>query len=196
MGGLNFPRWIFSGYKICLSHTTLSVEEECKGKQPAMSSSFFMEKMCSLCFCLHSRALRPETAFISWLKLFRPEGIDMQKRWFSYRSSEEAFIQKALALFLIHFSVTKIMTPPVNGLCELLAPLVCIGSKDLWVTQSIDTGVDMQTSPLQIPTALMKVTDDLYWGGQVPLLQVEGKLLLEDFLSAHRFSQAWKREHF
>lgn len=52
-----------------------------------------------LCLPLHQRALRPEIAanlsFISWLNLFRPEGIDMQTRWFSYRSAERAFIQKS-----------------------------------------------------------------------------------------------------
>lgn len=41
-----------------------------------------------------------------------PEGIDMQTLWLSYKCAENSSIQKALALFLIHFTHT--IAPLVN----------------------------------------------------------------------------------
>lgn len=140
-----------------------------------MSSSFPLLKS-FLYVSLQQRALRLEIAanlsFISWLKLFRPEGIDMQTRWFSYRSADQAFIQKALAPFLIHFYRSH-NDPPVNVPCERLAPLRLHRSKHAWIRPNPDFGMDGQMSPLRIFTLQMKVTGDPSWGGQVSSLRRE-----------------------
>lgn len=130
-GGVHFPQCILSSYRISSSHTIPFTGEECvKGTTGLCRWALRCWKVSFMSLSLQ-RALRPEIAanlsFISWLKLFRPEGIDMQTRWFSFRSAEQTFIQnkknKTPCSFLIHFTVADTMAPPVNGPFERLAPL-------------------------------------------------------------------------
>lgn len=108
-----------------------------KVNQPAMSARFPAGEKFPLCLSLHQRALRPEIganlSFISWLKLFRPEGIDMQTGWFSCRSAERAFIQKALAPFMIHVCVAYTMTPLSMVHVSVWLHWGCIGFKYAWI---------------------------------------------------------------
>lgn len=114
-----------------------------------------------LCLSVHQRALRleiaPNLSFISWLRLFRPEGIDMQTWWFSCRSADQAFIQKAMAPLLIHFSFTHTMTLLSMVHVNVWLQWGCIGSKHTWIRPNPDIGwMDGRMSPLQIFTPLWK----------------------------------------
>ena len=179
VGGVNFPPCALFSYRMSSSHTTpLHGWGVCKGNQPGMSSRFPADEKFSLCLSLHQRALRPEIgaklAFISWLKLFRPEGIDMQTGRFSAGLQNRPLSKKALAPFLIHFCVTYTMTPLSMVHVSVWLHWGCIGFKYAWIRPNPDIEMDGRMSPLQIFTLLMKETGDPCWGGQVVSLKREG----------------------
>lgn len=95
----------------------------------------------------------------------------MQTPWFSSRSAEQSFIQKAL-LHSWYISVSLTQWPSCQ--CEHLAPQrVHRIQNTLGLDQNPDIRMDGRMSPLQIFAPLIKATGDPYWGGQVSSVRRE-----------------------
>lgn len=104
----------------------------------------------------------------------------MQTGWFSCRSAEQAFIQKALAPFLIHFSVAHTMTSLSMVHVSVWLHWGCMGSKHAWIRPNPDIGMDGRMSPLQIFTPEWKWLVTLVEEVKCPHLGGRGIGRLED----------------
>lgn len=159
LDGVHFPPCILSLVIEYLRHTTPFMgERRIKGTSLRVDELHFLYVALSL----HQRAPRLEIeenlSFISWLKLFRPDSIDMQTGRLSYRSAERTFIRKSStpdAFLPVPHTMTSLTAVPCAS--DPNTPRIR-PNPDIW-------GWMGEMSPLQIFTLLMKVISDPCWGG-------------------------------